>query len=84
VIVDIKEAIKILAGQELYYNQDKQFEAECKARRIAVRSLEAWEKVVEEIEETDFTELLILSGDVEVIKIGILNTIKNNLKEVSE
>ena len=44
-----KEAIKILAGQELYYDRDKQFIADCKARRVAVRSLKAWGKVRNEI-----------------------------------
>lgn len=47
--ITVKEAIKILAGQELYYDRDKQYIAECKARRVAVRSLKAWGKVRNEI-----------------------------------
>lgn len=47
--ITVKEAIKILSGIELYYDCDKQYIAECKARRIAVRSLKAWDKVRNEI-----------------------------------
>ena len=79
-----KEAIKILRSLYNVQSLDTLTQEEMTAVAMAIKSLEAWEKVMEEIEETNFTELLHLSGSVEIIKIGVLNTIKNNLKEVSE
>ena len=57
-----------------------------KACDTAIRSLEAWKSVIEEINEVDFYFLINASGSCaeEVIKNALLNTIKKALKEVEE
>ena len=70
-----EEAIKILSGQEMYYDQNKQFAAQCKATRLAVKSLEAWEKIRKEIAS---------DGQSDINAKYVLNLIDKHLSEVSE